>query len=119
MSKQINQDYSEWERLRKKRSLLVQINPLKDHLEREKRRRAQRATKALSKPLYFPKAVETSELERANLAKAAFESHRLKHLSEEKFLEEISNDWNRALDTWEDANSARKKAGLEPKPTVW
>ena len=68
MSRQINQDYTEWERLRKKRSLLVQINPLKDHLEREKRRKAERATKALSRPLYFPKPVETSELEMANLA---------------------------------------------------
>ena len=62
-----------------------QINPLKDHIERERKRREQRATKALSRPLYFPKPVETSELERANLAKAAFVSHNYKHLTEEAF----------------------------------
>ena len=89
MSRQINQDFVERERLRKRRSLLEQINPLKEHLEREKRRKIERATKALSRPLYFPKPVETSELERANLAKAAFVTHNTQHLTEEAYIKTL------------------------------
>ena len=119
MSRQINQDFVERQRLRERRSQLELINPLREHLEREKRRKIERATKALSRPLNFPKPVETSELERANLAKAAFVTHNSKHLTEEAFLKGVAYDWTRALNTWDEANIARKKAGLEPKPTVW
>ena len=80
MSKQINLDYAgrSWQN----KLQLEQINPLGFHLEREKKRKAERATKTLSRLIYFPKPVEFSELECANLAKAAFESHRRKHLTE-------------------------------------
>lgn len=73
----------------------------------------------MSKQLFLYKHKEDSEWERVHRASKAITSCRRKYLSEENFLEELGNDWNKALEELEEAKSVRKKEKIEPKPTIW